>query len=108
MANFLKDIEEALKGEAVEGIVVGRHGDVWSMEESRPESYPLQSWQEARVHLDYEYDEGFGGADCHAIYLWTSTRVLFVAEYDGATSIASIPRHPQQAYPRMSGEIDLT
>ena len=52
------------------------------------------SWVEAFPVLNYEFDAGYGGQDCHDIWAWTPTRVLFVHEYDGATHVASAPRFP--------------
>lgn len=52
---------------------------------------------EAKPYLDYAYDSGFGGDDCNRVYAWTPTRVLFVHEYDGSTSIRSVPRNPSAA-----------
>lgn len=55
---------------------------------------PILSWQEARPHLDYQYDSGYGAVDCHAVYAWTPSRVLFISQYDGSTHVTSVPRHP--------------
>lgn len=52
------------------------------------------SWDEAFPILNYEYDTGYGGQDCHDFWAWTETQVLFVHEYNGATRIASAPRNP--------------
>ncbi len=52
------------------------------------------SWEVARPVLDYSYDTSYGGQDCHDVWVWTPTRVLFVHEYDGATSVAYAPRFP--------------
>lgn len=52
------------------------------------------TWDEARPLLDYPYDTGFGGNDCHAIWAWTSRWILFVSVYDGATMVERVPRNP--------------
>lgn len=32
--------------------------------------------------------------DCHDILVYTSTSVIYVHEYDGSTTLRSIPRNP--------------
>lgn len=44
--------------------------------------------------LDYNYDAGFGWQDCHDIYIWSADYVYYIHEYDGSTSIQSVPRNP--------------
>ncbi len=55
----------------------------------------ILTWHEAAPVLDYEYNDGFGSQDCHNIYAWTATRVLYIHEYDGSTYVTSVPRNPQ-------------
>ena len=45
--------------------------------------------------LDYEYDAGFGGQECQDILIYTKEKIYYVHEYDGATCIVNIPRHPK-------------
>lgn len=59
-----------------------------------PYAHKLFPWDEVQKLIDYEYNAGFGGAGCHPIYLWTPTRILYIHEYDGSTSLSTIPRHP--------------
>lgn len=105
MSNFKADIEEELNGEPVEGIVVGRIYGWYDGSEEEEKGFPstlrdtLQSWDVVAPLLDYEYDSGYGGQECHSIWLWTPTRVLFVHEYDGSTYVASVPRHPTAGQP---------
>jgi hypothetical protein len=61
------------------------------------------TWEQARPMLDYSYDTGYGGADCHAVWVWTPTRVLFVVQYDGSTGLESVPRAPVAGLPDMPG-----
>jgi len=49
------------------------------------------------------YDAGYGGEDCHPIYAWTDSRVIFVSCYDGSTQVESIPRNPMPGEARMFG-----
>jgi len=107
VSNFLHDIEEALGDEAVESIVIG--GTYWLNQEDDERFIPedkrgvLLSWEEARPLLDYAYDDGYGGEDCHPIYLWTATRVLFIGCYDGSTWVTWVPRHPEAGEPGTVG-----
>ena len=98
---FAEDIEEAAKGEPIESVVIGTFGNSWEDDEDEVEGdpKPVLPWTVARSQLDYAYDTGYGGAECHAIYAWTQTRILFVSEYDGSTTIASVPRNPSEAKP---------
>lgn len=111
--SFADDIERAAGGEAIEAIVIGPFGWGGSYAEDRitrpapARRGELLSWEHARPMLDYEYDPGFGAAECDAIYAWTSTRVLHVNEYDGATGVVAIPRHPTtDPAPEMGGRAE--
>ena len=42
-------------------------------------------------YTDYGYD------DCHNVYVYTATRVIYVHEYDGDTWLKSVPRNPPTA-----------
>jgi hypothetical protein len=44
--------------------------------------------------LDKRFDNGFGCAEGEPFTLWTTKRVYFPVEYDGAESVASAPRDP--------------
>jgi len=106
MANFLKDIMEALGTEEVEAVCIGTHytqGQTRTEPKFRKKYNRLVPWEEAQKILDYKYDSGYGGEDCHPLYLWTASRVLFVACYDGATWIESVPRHPEDCEPAYMG-----
>lgn len=93
MANFLHDIEQALNGEVVEGIVLGTRGPLWGRDEALTDRQ-VRSWDEVKAQLDYEYDAGYGCEDCHALWIWTPTRVLFICCYDGSTWVSGVPRNP--------------
>lgn len=108
MSNFLEDIKEALDGEKVFRIVIG--GEIKDSDDAvygrkclPPSGNKVITWPTAKKYLDYEYDGGFGGEDCHPIYIWTETRVLFVTCYDGATWISSVPRNPEDCKPQFMG-----
>lgn len=100
MNNFASDIEEVVGDESIEAIVVGSTRG-WD-----PKDHPtpgIEAWKDARPRLDYEYNTGFGGQDCHSIYAWTATRILFVGTYDGSTWIQSLPRNPIAGEPTSVG-----
>lgn len=105
MSNFKADIERAARAEPIEGIVISAERG-WGHE---PNPVPADKadivlrWAEAAPLLDYEYDPGYGGEDCHAIYAWTPSRVLFVGTYDGSTWVASVPRNPAAGRPDSVG-----
>jgi hypothetical protein len=54
----------------------------------------LYTWPEARPFLNKEYDSGYGSPGCPEFTAWTENRVIFVDQYDGATSVQWVPRHP--------------
>lgn len=91
MANFLFDILDAAGDEEIIGI---KFLNARGYDNDIPFDGELVSFQEAVSVLDYTYDTGYGGQDCHSIYAWTPTRILFVGEYDGSTWIEWRPRNP--------------
>ena len=86
---FAEELEALIGNELVEGVelLTGR-----GYNEKCPTG--ILTWEEARPHLDYEYDSGFGSQDCHNIYIWTPTRVIYIHEYDGSTWPEAVPRNP--------------
>lgn len=86
MANFKDDILKCLdkkcNGEHIQKILVNSFFDA-----------PV-NWNEVKDYLDYEYDDGFGGTGCDAIYAWTENFFVGVSEYDGATGLDAYPRNP--------------
>lgn len=105
MANIKKWLEEAEKhfGETIESIVVGRHDTEWRNPAKDDENVLLPR-EVALEKLDVDFDNGYGGADCFPIYAWTASRVFFIDEYDGATGLAWVPRHPASCSPQFSGD----
>lgn len=79
--------------------VVGQDDRESYSERTHKGPYPVESWASAAEKLNYEYDSGYGGADCHAVIVWGEKYVYFVHEYDGATHIAKMPRNPQPCEP---------
>lgn len=107
MSNFLKDIQRTIRQdcdcEPIESVVIADRMDYYNDEDSRavPKEFIGKPFcfGDVRDYFDYEYDTGFGGADCNAIYLYTKSFIVFVSEYDGATSVSSIPRNPIECDP---------
>ena len=98
-ANFADDIQGAAGAEPIEGVVIGALG--W--ERDGGEAPEVLAWEDARSTLDYEYDDGYGAPECHAIYAWTASRVVFVSTYDGSTRVTWVPRNPVAGWPDMPG-----
>lgn len=99
-------LEGAAGGEAIEGIVIGEFGwDSYGLREDHPpvRTGVVLTWDEARPMLDYAYDAGYGAPDCHAVWAWTASRVLFVVQYDGSTGVQWVPRNPTSGDPDMPG-----
>jgi len=99
-ATFAREIEEFAGDEPIEAVAVSRYRREDYSHEG-PEPYTDHTlgtgpvaWEVARPVLDYRYDAGYGGQDCHNVFVWTPTRVISVHEYDGATWLISVPRNP--------------
>jgi hypothetical protein len=97
------------EGEAVEAIVFGEFGWGGGYGEPAPQPVPkdkqgiIMSLEEARPMMQsWSFRGGFGAPDCYAVYAWTSSRVIWVHEYDGATRLSSAPRSPTICKPEMS------
>lgn len=105
---FASDIQSQLLGADVEAVVIGEFGWGGGYKEEGKEipadktGVPL-SWAEAYPLLDYDYDEGYGAPECHAIAVYTADQIVSVSQYDGATNFFTIPRHPGNFQPDMPG-----
>lgn len=114
---FAQDIEAeaARHNEPILSVVIGEMGG-WEHEDEiaipNEVKGAVLDWETARPYLDYEYDTGDvdydydtgdGEPGCHAITAWTENRVIFVSQYDGATNVCSLPRHPVRMQPYMPG-----
>lgn len=93
--NFKKDILRVVNGEIIESIVIYNNPQDTYSDRKRPFHCEVCNWSDVENFLDYDYDDGFGGQECHDIYLWTPTRIITVHEYDGSTSVYGIPRNPE-------------
>ncbi len=105
MANIRSWLENAVAefGEPLEAVVVGQHYNVKYDEGPRPDENVILPPDVALKKLDQEFDDGFGGADCFPIFAWTKSWVFFIHEYDGATSLNRVPRHPINIKPKFGG-----
>lgn len=104
-ANIRKWLEEVETkyGEPVEAIIVGQHDRQRHREEHEADENIILTREAGLAKLDQDYDNGYGGADCYPMYAWTKSRVFFIAEYDGATGLAHVPRNPIEGEPDFSG-----
>ena len=108
MANLVQWILEVAEGEPVLGVVIGEMGwgDYGSENVPNYEQIPkgkVLPWEEAKRWLDYEFDRGYGAPKCNAVYVWTTTKVIAITQYDGATSPFCVPRNPVDIMPSMPG-----
>lgn len=108
MSNFKDDILAETEGEDIEAIVIGQYGWGGFLEEERENKVEVVqsrvlTWVEAAPMLDYSYETGYGSPKCHAVTAWTKSYVLFVSQYDGATSVERVPRNPVNHKPNMPG-----
>ena len=89
---------EIEKGEQITAIVVGVHyDDRWSTSRDRRPQHQrntVLSREDGLTLIDVEFDSGYGGANCFPITAWTDNWVFVIGEYDGATHLATVPRHP--------------
>lgn len=96
MENFKQDLLDAVGNDTIECIII-IDGEIYRdprrtipVELTRKPLAPEIALQ----FLDYNYDPGFGGVDCHDVLVYTADRVLYIHEYDGSTEFRSVPRNP--------------
>lgn len=106
MYNLRKALEEriAKRGETLEAIVVGQHDRHRYDAPTNADENIILTPEAGLAKIDQDYDNGYGGADCYPFYAWTDKSIYFVGEYDGATGIDRVPRHPQACKPQFSGD----
>jgi len=108
MANLKRWLEEEAGGEKIEAVVIGNMawGDYGAENipgyHEMPKGVPL-GWEEAAHLLDYTFNSGYGAPACQAVYAWTKSKIIAIAQYDGATWAYSIPRHPTGCAPEIAG-----
>lgn len=92
-------LTKAAGDEPIEVVVLGDVDYLMSNRDTDAPIGKLLTWEEALPYLQYKFYDGFGGAECHALYAWTATRIFLICEYDGSTRLKTIPRHPVACVP---------
>lgn len=102
MYNLRRALEayEAQHEEQIQYIVVGRHDYARYDKETLADENTVLSREEGLAKLDLNYDNGYGSAGCFPFYAWSYSRVYFVSEYDGATSVEWLPTIAMNCVPR--------
>ena len=113
-------IEFLEEGETLESLVFGAwgwgcapaEGEDWEEGYGEPGDMPVPADKRGRVLAPDEakplmdgwsFYGGYGAPDCYATYAWTNKRVIWVTQYDGATSLDAAPRNPIPCIPDMPG-----
>ncbi|WP_150122126.1 hypothetical protein [Sulfitobacter sp. HI0129] len=101
-------IENIAGDETIEAVVIGPHyRDRFNSDKDENfNAAPLNkviSWEVAKPFLSYEYVNGYGGADCHPVFVWTATKIITITEYDGLTGPTWLPRNPIDIEPGFDG-----
>lgn len=108
------------EGETVDAVVFGpwgwgsapASGGEWEADYGEPDPPPVpferrgqpMTLEEAAPMMEsWRFYGGFGAPECYAVYVWTNRRVIWVTQYDGATSLNAAPRHPTPVMPDMPG-----
>jgi hypothetical protein len=108
MSKLTEWILKEAEGAEIQGVVIGKFGwgDYGTEEIPNYQEQPrgkLISWEEAQKWLNYEFNSGYGAPKCNSVYVWTPTKVMFVVQYDGSTSLHSVPRNPVDCTVEMPG-----
>jgi hypothetical protein len=120
MSAYSELLEFLEPDESVEAIVFGawgwgsapRDGQPWEGGYGEPDPPPVPFDMRGRVLTlsdaadfmeSWQFYGGYGAPDCYAVYVWTNKRVIWVTQYDGATSLDSAPRNPMPMIPDMPG-----
>lgn len=123
MANLAKTIREHLdkSGETFEAMTIGHFYEQDQSKTSDWDKWVAPETGAANVRavfphigkvlsdpsmislLDFEYDDGFGGARCHPVHVWTDKSVGIHVTYDGSTWMEWVPRNPSPDIPGFYG-----
>jgi hypothetical protein len=109
MANLMNWLKDAFGDEQIEAITIGeapsriRYSEDYTGKKIHGYENKLLSLEEASYYLDYDFHDGFGAEDCHAITAWSATKIAFVVCYDGSTWLQTLPRNPTQFFPPYVG-----
>lgn len=105
MDNIARDLRkfETEYGELIEAIVVGKHSSRWlSKDLPLPDENVVLSRDAGLAKLDREDNSGRG--EGFPMYAWTASYIFFIVEYQGATTMACLPRNPIACAPETGGE----
>ena len=88
---FASDLLAEAGDEQIVYVVIGDRGENTSANYALglARNPKVLTWTDAEPLLDYDHDHAYRISDCHAVYAWTATRVLFVVASEGATQIGS-------------------
>ncbi len=102
MKNFRDDIMRVVGGEAVEALVIGTFQGM-GLKDTQNALHSIQGevWGVEKLSfLSYLYEKP---EDCHAFYLWTSTRVIFNSDKGikakNRDDSGSLPKNPRKCRP---------
>ena len=99
-------------GETVQALVFGEYGWGGYREEDLPPGANVPKSQQGRVVTPsiarpwmkgWSFYGGYGAPTCHATYVWTNRRLIWVTQYDGSTTLDAAPRNPVDCIPDMPG-----
>ena len=109
---IIKSIENATKGEEMWGVVLGCL-DIPTWFNPKPLTNEVITcatvtdkvitWDEAKQTLEKDTLIGCGAIGLRHIFVWTTTRVIFVIQHDHLTWIESAPRNPIDGEPFIYG-----
>ena len=105
---IIKAIENATKGEEIEGVVLGGL-DIPTWFNPRPLTDKaitcataidqVITWNEAKQTLENDILIGCGAIGFRRIFVWTTTLVIFIIQHDHLTWVESAPRNPIDGEP---------
>ncbi len=108
MPTLYQWLEAESEGASIEAVVFGEMG--WHGYNEEPYTVPglipkgiLLTLEQAMPWLSIKFDSGYGSPGCPAMYAWTAKHVYLIVQYDGTTSITSVPRDPTATIPTMPG-----
>lgn len=120
MSAWTELLAALLPGETIEAISFGAWGwgsgpdadGTWESGYGEPDGppipfalrgVPLSPVEAEPLMQSWNIAGGYGAPECYALNVWTTRRVLWITQYDGATHLSSAPRHPSPDLPEMPG-----
>jgi|TARA_Y100000310_G_scaffold236561_1_gene239757 hypothetical protein len=95
--NAFEDLTAILNpDESIVGIVFGtdEYNDRFDIPAAK-QGVVLSAEEAAPLMVGWTFYGGFGGACCPPCVVWTTSRIIGVSEYDGATGLTALPRFPE-------------